>query len=195
MARPLVHVSIFASATASIALSIAASGAIATTGCSSAPPPASPAGPASPAPGTSPAPATPGTPAPPPAESSVISADILAREPVANTATVKHILISWSDLNDAFQGHIDPRAAKRSKTDAEAQVRALVQQLNGGADFDTVMKANSEDLSSANTGRAFTVTPDAQLVIEFRQMSLRLRPGEIGVVQSDFGFHIIKRIA
>jgi hypothetical protein len=194
MARPLALVSTFASVAASIAISIAASGAIATTGCSSAPPPAAPASPASTAPGTSPAPAGPASPATP-AESSVISADILAREPVANTATVKHILISWNDLNDAFGGHIDPRAAKRSKADAEAHVRALVTQLNGGADFDTVMKANSEDLSSANTGRAFTVTPDAQLVIEFRQMALRLRPGEIGVVQSAFGFHIIKRIA
>ena len=125
--------------------------------------------------------------------SSVISADILAREPVANTATVKHILISWSDLADSFQGRLDPRAAKRTKADAEAEVRALLKQLKDGADFDTVMKASSEDVGSAASGHAFTVTPDAQLVIEFRQLSLRLNVGEYGVVQSDFGFHIIKR--
>src|SRR6185503_12454293 len=127
------------------------------------------------------------------AESSVISNDILAREPVANTASVKHILISWSDLADAFGGRLDPRAAKRSK--AEAEVRSLVKQLQGGADFDALMKAHSEDTGSASSGRAFTVTPDAQLVIEFRQLSLRLNPGEFGVIQSDFGFHIIKRIS
>lgn len=126
--------------------------------------------------------------------SSVVSADILAREPVANTATVKHILISWRDLADAFGGRLDARAEKRSKADAEAEVRALVKQLQDGADFDTVMKAHSEDVGSAVSGRAFTVTPDAQLVIEFRQLSLRLKPGEFGVCQSDFGFHIIKRI-
>src|SRR5678816_624495 len=126
------------------------------------------------------------------AESSVISTDILAREPVANTASVKHILISWSDLAEAFGGHLDPRAAKRSKADAEAEVRSLVKQLQGGADFDALMKAHSEDLGSASSGRVFTVTPDAQLVIEFRQLSLRLNPGEFGVIQSDFGFHIIK---
>ena len=34
---------------------------------------------------------------------------------------------------------------------------------------------------------------DVTLVIEFRQLSLRLNVGEIGVCQSDFGFHIIKR--
>ena len=134
-------------------------------------------------------------PAPPASTvSSVVSADILAREPVANTATVKHILISWRDLSDSFQGHLDSRAEKRSKADAEAEVRALVKQLQDGADFDALMKAHSEDTGSAMSGRSFTVTPDAQLVIEFRQLSLRLKPGEFGVCQSDFGFHIIKRI-
>lgn len=130
-----------------------------------------------------------------PGASSVISSDILAREPIANTAQVKHILISWSDLAEAFQGHLHPRAAKRSKADAEVEVRALVKQLQDGADFDALMKAHSEDTSSAMSGRPFTVTPDSQLVIEFRQMSLRLRPGEFGVIQSDYGFHIIKRIS
>lgn len=133
-------------------------------------------------------------PAATPAASSVVSSDILAREPVANTATVKHILISWRDLADSFGGRLDPRAAKRSKADAEDEVRSLVKQLQDGADFDALMKAHSEDVGSAMSGRAFTVTPDAQLVIEFRQLSLRLKPGEFGVCQSDFGFHIIKRV-
>src|SRR5881394_3106521 len=83
-----------------------------------------------------------------PTVSPVVSADILAREPVANTANVKHILISWSDLADAFQGHLDPRATKRTKADAEAEVRSLVKQLQAGADFDALMKAHSEDLGS-----------------------------------------------
>jgi peptidyl-prolyl cis-trans isomerase D len=137
------------------------------------------------------------TPAAPadPTVSPVVSSAILAREPIANTASVKHILISWKDLADAFQGHPDPRAAARTKAEAEALVRSLVKQLQDGADFDTVMKANSEDLGSASTGKAFTVTPDAGLVIEFRQLSTRLQVGEVGVVQSDFGFHIIKRFS
>jgi len=141
-------------------------------------------------------PAAPTTPVAPadPGMSPVVSADILAREPLSNTATVKHILISWQDLGEAFQGRLDPRAVKRTKADAEALVRTLVKQLQDGADFDAVMRTNSEDQGSANSGKAFTVTPDAQLVIEFRQLGTRLRVGEIGVIQSDFGFHIIKRI-
>jgi len=129
---------------------------------------------------------------PPP--SKVVSADILAREPVANTAQVKHILISWKDLGEAFGGRVDPRAEKRTKAEAEAIVTSLVKQLKAGTDFDTLMKANSEDRGSAASAHVFTVTPDAQLVIEFRQLALRLHVGEIGVCQSDFGFHIIKRL-
>jgi peptidyl-prolyl cis-trans isomerase D len=130
----------------------------------------------------------------PKSSAGVISEDILAREPVANTAQVKHILISWADLADAFNGHQDERAAKRTMPEAEKQVQSLVAQLQAGADFDMLMKQWSEDKGSAQSGHAFTVTPDAQLVIEFRQLSLRLNPGEIGVCQSDFGFHIIKRL-
>ena len=73
-------------------------------------------------------------------------------------------------------------------------MKSLVGQLKAGGDFDTLMKANSEDPGSAATGRPFRVTPDAQLVIEFRQLSLRLKVGEVGVCESDYGFHIIVRI-
>lgn len=129
-----------------------------------------------------------------PQSTSVVSTDILDREPVANTAQVKHILISWSDLADAFHGGQDERGKGRSMADAESQVKSLVTQLKAGADFDMLMKEWSEDRGSAQSARPFTVTPDAQLVIEFRQLSLRLNPNEFGVCQSEFGFHIIKRI-
>jgi parvulin-like peptidyl-prolyl isomerase len=124
----------------------------------------------------------------------VVSREILLREPVANTAEVKHILIGWKDLGEAYQGRIDPRAAQRDKAAAEAEVRQIVAKLGSGDDFDATMKAHSEDLGSAASARPYTVTPDAQLVIEFRQLALRLHVGEIGVCESDFGFHIIKRL-
>jgi hypothetical protein len=129
---------------------------------------------------------------PKPVESPVVSSDILAREPLANNAKVKHILIGWNESGD--EGHRDARASKRTKKDAEDQVRALVAQLKGGADYDTLMKQWSEDPGSASSAHAYDVAPDSQLVIEFKQLGLRLKIGEIGVVQSEFGFHIMKRI-
>lgn len=83
---------------------------------------------------------------------------------------------------------------KRTKKDAEDQVRALLEQIKAGADFDALMKEWSEDPGSASAPHAYTVSPDASLVIEFKQLGLRLKPNEVGVVQSDFGFHIMKRV-
>jgi PPIC-type PPIASE domain len=129
----------------------------------------------------------------PPATSRVVSRDILAREPVSNRTLVKHILIGWKDLGtDDY--HVDARAERRSKHDAEDQVEALLAQLRAGGDFDQLMKQYSEDGGSAQSGQAYPVTPSAQLVIEFKQLGLRLDVGEIGVCESQFGFHIMKRV-
>jgi hypothetical protein len=129
-----------------------------------------------------------------PAASSVVSTDILAREPVSNRAKVKHILIGWKDKAENYGGGIDPRAAERTRDDAEAAVKEIVAALAGGADYDTLMRERSEDTGSAQSGRPFDVSPDAGLVIEFRQLGLRLAVDEVGVAESDFGFHIMKRV-
>ena len=126
--------------------------------------------------------------------SPVVSWDILDREPLANKVQVKHILIGWKDLGDAYGGRLDQRAAARSRADAETQVKTLVDQIKGGGDFDALMKQHSEDEGSAQSGTPFEVSPDAKLVIEFRQLSLRLNVNEVGVCQSDYGYHIIKRL-
>jgi hypothetical protein len=138
----------------------------------------------------------PAAPPPPPAAAAVaarspaVTWDILEREPVATHAEVFHILIGWRDLPSAAT---EPRAAGRTKAEAEAVVQDLLAKARGGTSFEELMSAHSEDLGSAS-GVSFKVSPSAQLVIEFKQLSLRLYLNEIGVCQSDFGFHIIKRI-
>jgi parvulin-like peptidyl-prolyl isomerase len=41
---------------------------------------------------------------------------------------------------------------------------------------------------------SFDVDPTAQLVEPFKNLSLRLKKDEVGVVKTDFGIHIIKRV-
>lgn len=118
----------------------------------------------------------------------IISTEILSRDPVANKAEIEHILIGWAGTSEH-----DERAAKRNKQDAEAQVRLLLDQLAKGAEFEALMKQYSEDPGSAH-GSSYTVSPDASLVIEFKQLGLRLKVGEYGVVESEYGFHIMKRL-
>lgn len=128
-----------------------------------------------------------------PARSRVVSWDLLEREPVTNNAEVRHILIGWGELASAYNGGIDERAAGRTQAEAEVVVDAVLAKLKDGADFQAVMAEYSEDAGSATSGRSYQAAPDAGLVLEFRQLSLRLAPGEVGVCQSPFGFHIIKR--
>lgn len=127
------------------------------------------------------------------ATDTVVSTEVLRREPRTNTAQVKHILISWADKNEGKPG-ADARAMARTKRDAEREVRALLKQIAAGADFETLMGLHSEDPGSATTGESYEVSPGAQLVIEFRQLGLRLDVNEVGVVESDYGYHIIKRV-
>jgi peptidyl-prolyl cis-trans isomerase D len=127
------------------------------------------------------------------ASDTVVSTEILQREPRTNHGKVKHILISWKDKVEGKPG-ADQRALARTKRDAEREIRGLLKQLKAGADFEMLMGMHSEDPGSATTGESYDVSPDAQLVIEFRQLGLRLEVGEVGVVESDYGLHIIKRI-
>ncbi|HLL22270.1 MAG TPA: peptidylprolyl isomerase [Kofleriaceae bacterium] len=127
--------------------------------------------------------------------SPVVSKDILAREPLANQVEVKHILIGWKSVGrDGTPS--DKRAKEREKTDAETLVKSLVGQVRATpTEFDTLMKTHSEDPGSAPVARAYTIKhDDMNFDSDFRMLSIRLRLDEVGVVESQFGFHIIKRV-
>src|ERR1043166_1306770 len=70
-------------------------------------------------------------PEPTPQGSPVGAGEIPPREPIANAAKVKHILIGW---NDGGESH-DQRAAARPHAQAEKPVQDTLQQLPGGAGF------------------------------------------------------------
>ena len=127
--------------------------------------------------------------------SPVVSADILAKEPVANKVEIKHILIGWKDVGRDGKP-ADKRAADREKSEAETIVKTLVGQLKSKtADFDTLMKTYSEDPGSSRTAMPYSISyDDVNFDSDFRRLSIRLIVDEIGVVETQFGFHIIKRI-
>lgn len=128
-------------------------------------------------------------------EQSPESEAILARDPVTDRALVRHVLISWDAKAPIYQnrGGQDPRGLERSVTQANALAQELAQRASGGEDFAVLMRDYSEDRGSAGTGRAYPVSTDANLVEPFKALSLRLNVGEVGVVESDFGYHVIVR--
>jgi parvulin-like peptidyl-prolyl isomerase len=126
---------------------------------------------------------------PPPPPDSLASTAILARAPVTASAKVKHILLGWKDRHAE-----DQRGKDRSRADVEKLVKVTVAKLKRGAAIEPLMAELSEDPGSASNGTSYDVTPDAGLVKPFKDLSLRLNVGEIGVVDTEFGIHIIQRV-
>ena len=136
-----------------------------------------------------------GAPPPPPETPDPLeSADILARPADPGTVHVQHVLIGWKDVPAAKQRPLDPRAAARSKEEADKLATETLAKVRGGADMAALMKELSEDKGSAQTGRTYEVNAGAGLVPPFKNLSLRLQLGEAGMVKTMFGWHIIKRV-
>jgi len=94
---------------------------------------------------------------------------------------VRHILfIVEEDSPDEF---------KESKREQAIQVLA---QARSGADFSELAKEYSEDVSASSGGEVGWLTK-GHLVPEFERAAFGLKPGELSdVVESRYGFHIIK---
>lgn len=120
----------------------------------------------------------------------VQSDDVLGREAVTSRAFVKHVLIGWRELG----GDKDPRAARRTRAEADALALDVLRRLRAGEPIEALMLEISEDPGSRETGEAYEVTPDAELVFEFKRLGLRLQPKEAGIVESRFGWHVIQRV-
>lgn len=128
-------------------------------------------------------------PPPPPKPDSLESVDILKREPPAAKAKVKHILLGWTEVHAE-----DPRGIKRDRPALEKLVKETVAKLKKGDKIEPLMKELSEDPGSAASGEGYDATPDAGLVPPFKNLALRLKVGEVGVVKTEFGIHIIQRV-
>ena len=102
-----------------------------------------------------------------------------------NYIAAKHILIST----------VDSTTGETIRTDAEAKAEAqkILDRINAGEDYDTLMNEYSEDpgLSGNPDGYIFT---EGEMVTEFYDGAKALAEGEVsGLVKSDYGYHIIKR--
>lgn len=123
------------------------------------------------------------------------SNDILARPAGKGPVWVDHVLIGWKTVPAAKQRPLDPRAKDREKAAADELAKATMERLKKGEDIVKVMKEVSEDPGSKDSGEPYEVEPDAGLAQGFKDLGLRLEMGEVGLVKTDFGWHVMKRVA
>ena len=95
-----------------------------------------------------------------------------------------HILIT------AAKG-ADPATKAAARTKAES----ILKDVKAGKDFATLAKQNSQDPGSAANGGDLGFFQQGQMVGPFNDVAFSLKPGTVSnVVETDFGYHIIKVI-
>ena len=95
-----------------------------------------------------------------------------------------HILISVPKGADAA-----------AKTQARTKAADILKDVKGGKDFAALAKEHSQDPGSAQNGGDLGFFQQGQMVGPFNDVAFTLAPGAISdLVETDFGFHIIKVI-
>ena len=85
--------------------------------------------------------------------------------------------------------------ATRTKAEAAAKIRDLATELAGGADF-AELAARHSDCPSAKRGGDLGLFGRGQMVRPFEDAVFALGVGQVsGVVETDFGYHLIRRTA
>lgn len=99
-----------------------------------------------------------------------------------------HILIMYQGSNRA------PASITRSKEEARALAEDILKQIKDGADFAEMAKKYSDGPSGPRGGKLGPFGRGA-MVKPFEDAAFALKKGKVsGIVETPFGFHIIKRL-
>lgn len=101
--------------------------------------------------------------------------------------TAKHVLILTQDM-ETGEAYDDAK-----KAEAKQIAQGIYQKALKGEDFDSLVSKYSEDPGSLTNPDGYTFT-DGEMVEEFQNCVDSLKVGEIGFVESSYGYHIIKRL-
>lgn len=102
-----------------------------------------------------------------------------------SSVRASHILLMYAGS--------DRSSATRSKGEAEQQIQQIKSQIDGGADFGELARQHS-DCPSGKSGGDLGPFGKGQMVGEFEDAAFGLPVGGVSdVVETGFGYHIIKR--
>ncbi len=144
------------------------------------------------APGATPAASTSASAAgvPPPAPSAAPSASAVPPSAAAapDTIIAQHILVIYKGAKRA------PKTITRSKADAKARAAEALAKIRGGATFEDVVKDYSDDAGSVDRMGSLGKFHRDDMDPAFSAAAFALQPGQVSdVVETPFGFHVIKR--
>jgi parvulin-like peptidyl-prolyl isomerase len=103
-------------------------------------------------------------------------------------AQASHILIAYKGARNA------PTTITRSKEQAKKRAENVLKKALKGGDFAALAKEYSDDPGSGPRGGDLGTFTRTTMVKPFADGAFGLRPGELStVVETDFGFHVIRR--
>ncbi|MFO0556114.1 MAG: peptidylprolyl isomerase [Polyangiaceae bacterium] len=106
---------------------------------------------------------------------------------MAETVRASHILLMYQGSSRS--------SATRSKAEAAQQIQSILAEIQGGADFAQLASKHSDCPSKAKGGDLGSFGK-GQMVKEFETTAFTLPVGGVsGVVETQFGYHIIRRTA
>ena len=107
--------------------------------------------------------------------------------------TVKHIGPDGLIKTSHILLRVEQQAPQEDWDAAKLRADSILKALKGGADFAELATKLSQDPGSARQGGQLPFVQHGQFVKEFEDAAFALQPGEMSeVVQSPFGYHIIK---
>lgn len=125
----------------------------------------------------------------------------LAREQIVRNVYINNQVserVTPERINEAYEAYkanfqeVEEASARHILVEKASDARALIRQLDEGADFATLARDNSQDSTAANGGLLgyFTKT---DVVPEFGDAAFALEPGSYteAPVKSEFGYHVI----
>jgi len=96
-------------------------------------------------------------------------------------ARIKHILV------------LLPTDESSTIEENEARANVLLDRVNGGEDFESLVAEFSEDPGSATNPDGYYFTASGNYVQEFMDAGLSMEIGEVRMVLSSYGWHIMKK--
>lgn len=114
-------------------------------------------------------------------------ARVFETKQMADSAKAKHILVRFAGLSTAPQDVV--RTKENAKKLADSILRVIKKNTNK---FDALAAEFSEDLSNKDKGGDLGYFTPGRMVKPFNDYIFDNKTGDVGVVETDFGFHVIE---
>jgi parvulin-like peptidyl-prolyl isomerase len=105
--------------------------------------------------------------------------------PMSQNVQASHILLMYAGSQRS--------TATRTKEQAQQQIQQIKSQIDGGADFAELARAHS-DCPSKSRGGDLGSFGRGQMVKAFEEAAFSMPVGAVsGIIETPFGYHVIKR--